>query len=158
MAAQMKSITKVILSALLMGALAAALYLYLLRSYETRISITGGEKPTFHFSGSGELVEFVIMGPRQRPGRPGAERDSFVVWELRPIDASSVAESVGAIGIIEYGIVPKGYKQIYPENGAHPPPIQLGEHYLLQAFTNEAPWGQLAFELREGKAIELPIK
>src|SRR5436190_747197 len=96
---------------------------------KARISIVGAEKPTFHFSRGEELIDFAIMGPRQRPG---SKRDSSVVWEFRPIDTLSGAELVRLHGDIEYGSVPIGCKQIYPENAASPPPIQPGEHYLLQ--------------------------
>ena len=153
---RMKVIKMVLaVTVLLSGSVLILFYLYVwLIDYKTRIHITGGEKPTFTLSASGRLVDFVFMGPRQRPG---SERNSFVVWELKPIDPSE-AEFVGVIGSIEYGSVPRGFTQILPEHGMAPPPLRSGEKYLLQAYTDNAPWGQIAFEIRDGKAIEIPIK
>jgi hypothetical protein len=157
MIGRMKGIKTVLAATVLLaGSVLILFYLYVwLIDYKTRIHLTGGEKPTFNLSGSGRLVDFVLMGPRQRPG---SERNSFVVWELKPIGDPFEAETVGMIGAIEYGAVPRGFEQIFPERSMPPPPLRSGEKYLLQAYTNNAPWGQIAFEIRAGKAIEIPIK
>jgi hypothetical protein len=125
------------------------------RSYKTKITITGGPVPTFGLSSSGTMVDFTIRGPRQRAGEHSG---AFIVWELRPIGNTDDIDDLNGIGSIKYGEIPKGYKQVYPENNSPPPPLLEGEHYLLQIYTNNAPWGQIAFEIRDGKAVERPIK
>jgi len=45
-----------------------------------------------------------------------------------------------------------------PENNSPPQPLSEGESYMLQVMTNNAPWGQIAFEIRSGKAVEKPIR
>ena len=147
---------KLIVLSSLIGVVFILFYLYFwLIDYKTTISVTGGENPTFKFSGSGRLIDFALIGPRQRPGNG---RNSFTIWELKPTSDSAEGEFVGILGPIEYGIVPKGYMQVYPDHDASPPPLRSGEKYLVQAITNNAPWGQIQFEIREGKAIETQVK
>ena len=154
MIGQTRSGTGLLRSALLMGSVLAMGSLISCWS-KPRLSVTGGEKPTFHLSRGEALIDFAIMGPRQRPG---SGRNGFIVWQFRPIDTSSEAELVRLPGDIQYGVVPAGCKQIYPENDAPPPAIQAAELYLIQMDTFSAPHAQLEFELRDGKIIELPIK
>lgn len=127
---------------------------YLLGPYATKIRLSGGSIPTFKVSGRGEMVNLTIHGPRQRPGE---EEAAWIVWKLVPIRFTGELDDLNAIGSIKYGEVPKGYRQIYPENNAPPPPLVEGHHYWMGIFTNEAPWGQIAFELRGEKVVELPI-
>lgn len=123
--------------------------------FKTEIKLKGGSVPTFGLSGNGKIVNFTINGPRQRPGE-GPQ--AFTVWEFRPIGNIDELDTLDRLRSIKYGEVPKGYRQIYPENNSPPPPLLEGESYLLQIYTDNAPWGQIAFELRDGKAIEKPIK
>src|SRR5262249_33426710 len=126
-------------------------------SYKTKIKVSGGSTPDIELSGGGTMIDFTIYGPKQRAGEG---REAFIVWELIPIDTSGNGDlgDLDDIGSIKYGSVPKGYKQVYPENNSPPPPLKEGESYMLQVMTNNAPWGQIAFEIRSGKAIEKPIK
>lgn len=123
--------------------------------YKTEIKLTGGSRPTFGLSGSGKILNFTINGPRQRSGE-GPE--AFTVWEFRPTGNTDDLDSLDRLKVVKYGEVPDGYKQVYPENNSPPPQLVENEPYLLQIFTDNAPWGQIAFELRNGKAIETPIK
>ena len=126
-------------------------------SYKTNIKVIGGSIPDFELSGSGTMIDFTIDGPKQRPGE-GPE--AFIAWKLIPINTAGDSDlgALDDIGSIKYGAVPKGYKQVYPENNAPPLPLKEGESYMLQVMTNNAPWGQMAFEIRSGKAVETPIK
>jgi hypothetical protein len=126
-------------------------------SYKTRIKVIGGGIPNFELSGSGTMIDFTIYGPKQRPGEG---REAFIVWKLIPIDTTGDSDlgDLDDIGSIKYGTVPKGYKQVYPENNSPPLTLKEGESYMLQVMTNNAPWGQIAFEIRSGKAVEKPFK
>jgi len=120
--------------------------------HKTRIKVTGGSIPTFGLSGGGTIIHFTIYGPQQRPGT-GPE--AFIVWELRPVSNS---DSLNEIGEINYGKIPNGFKQTYPENDVPPPQLKEGESYMLQIMTDGAPWGQVGFEIHDGKAVEKEIK
>ncbi len=123
-------------------------------SYSTKIKLSDGRRPTFKVSGSGEIVKFTLYGPRQRPGN---EEAAWIVWKFVPSRSTDWLDDLNTIGRIKYGEVPKDYRQVYPENGASPPPLEEGTQYTLQIMTYNAPWGQIAFELREGKIVEIPI-
>ena len=124
-------------------------------SYKTEIKVAGGNTPTFGLSGSGKILKFTINGPRQRPG-DGPE--AYTVWEFRPIGNTDDLDVLDRLKTVQYGVVPTGYKQLYPENNLPPPSLVEGESYLLQIFTENAPWGQKAFELRGDNVFEVPIK
>lgn len=123
--------------------------------FKTEITLTGGTVPTFGLSGSGKIVDFILTGPQQRQGE-GLQ--AFTVWEFRPLGNIDNQDTLDRLRSVKYGEVPKGYRQLYPENDSLPPPLKEGESYLLQIYTDNAPWGQIAFEIRDGKAIEKPIK
>ena len=138
------TITAVLLTLILLGGC----------SYKTKIKVSGGSTPNIELSGGGEMIDFTIYGPKQRPGEG---RESFIVWKLIPAHNSDLGD-LDDIGSIKYGTVPKGYKQVYPENNGPPQPLKEGESYMLQVVTNNAPWGQIAFEISGGKVVEKPIK
>jgi hypothetical protein len=121
----------------------------------TRISLSGGSSPKFSFTGSGEMVDLTIYGPRQRAG-DGA--GAYIVWKLAPIDAAATLALLNGTGTIDFGVIPKGYKQVYPVNNIPPVPLQEGQEYLLQVMTNSAPSGQISFEIRAGKPVEVSVK
>jgi len=121
--------------------------------YSTKIKLEGGETPTFVLSGSGLLSDFIVYGPRQRPGEGGR---AFTVWEIQPVKGTSEGELLKKIGSIKYGVVPKGYKQIYPEDGSMPPPVVPGVRYVYWAQTVNAPHAREEFELIGGKATVIP--
>jgi len=100
----------------------------------------------------GSIMHFTIYGPKQRSGT-GPE--AFIVWQLRPVSNSN---SLNDIGEIKYGKIPNGFKQTYPENDVPPPLLKEGESYMLQIMTEGAPWGQIGFEIHDGKAVEKAIK
>jgi len=121
--------------------------------YSTKIKLEGGEMPTFVLSGNGILGNFIVYGPRQRSGSDGR---AFTVWEIQPVKKGSQAKSLKEIGLIKYGVVPTGYKQIYPANGSIPPPVVSGVRYAYWAQTINAPHAREEFELINGKATEIP--
>lgn len=122
--------------------------------YETKITLKGGAIPIFYLSGSGKIIKFTINGPQQRKGE-GPE--AYVVWEFKPNVDTDDLNTLSNMRLVTYGVTPRGYKQIYPENNSSPPSIIEGETYLLQIFTDNAPSGQIAFVVNGGKVSEKPI-
>jgi hypothetical protein len=123
------------------------------RERATKVVLTGGNPPTFDLSGSGELGDLRIYGPKQRD--VGSDL-SFVIWEIEPIDGYTNGKLIEDIGSIKYGVVPPGYKQIYPENEAMAPPLVAGEKYQYWFQTLNAPHARAYFEIRDNNAVELP--
>lgn len=119
----------------------------------TKIKLEGGETPTFVLSGDGLLTDFIVYGPRQRPGNGGK---AFTVWQIQSVKGVSDGESIKKIGSIKYGVVPDGYKQIYPENGSTPPPVIQKVRYAYWAQTLNASHAREEFELIDGKATIIP--
>jgi hypothetical protein len=134
------------------------LSLVLLSAFETceratKVTITPDNPPTFLLSGSGELGDLRIYGPKQRDVSSDL---SFVVWEIQPIDGFNNGKLLEEIGSIKYGVVPEGYKQIYPENRATPLALVPGEKYSYWFQTINAPHARAYFEIRANKAVEIP--
>jgi hypothetical protein len=118
----------------------------------THIDLEGDEKPTFKLHGGGSLDRFVIYGPRQREGGSSV---SNTVWEIVPADGQLNGRYLWTLGSIKYGVVPAGYKQIYPENNVSPPLIVEGETYRYMAQIVSAPWAVADFKLINGKVVEV---
>ena len=118
----------------------------------THIDLEGGEKPTFKLNGGGSLDRFIVYGPRQREGGGSV---AFTVWEIVPINGLSNGRYLWTLGSIRYGVAPKGYKQIYPENNVSPPLIVEGETYRYMAQIVSAPWAVADFKLINGKVVEV---
>ena len=118
----------------------------------THIDLEGGEKPTFKLNGGGSLGRFVIYGPRQRAGEGSV---AFTTWEIVPIDGQLNGRYLWTLGSIKYGVVPKGYKQIYPENNLSPPLMVENEIYRYRAEIISAPWAVADFKLINGKIVEV---
>ena len=118
----------------------------------THIDLEGGEKPTFKLNGGGSLDRFIVYGPRQREGGGSV---AFTVWEIVPINGLSNGRYLWTLGSVRYGVVPKGYKQIYPENNVSLPLIVEGETYRYMAQIVSAPWAVADFKLINGKVVEV---
>jgi hypothetical protein len=118
----------------------------------THIDLEGGEKPTFKLNGGGSLCRFVVYGPRQREGGGAV---AFTVWEIVPTDGQLNGRYLWTLGSIKYGVPPKGYKQIYPENNVSPPLMVENEIYRYRAEIINAPWAVADFKLINGKVVEV---
>ena len=119
----------------------------------TTVKLKDGNPPTFVLSGSGELGDLVIYGPKQRD--VSSDR-SFALWEIKPLNGFLNGRAVEDIRSIKYGVVPRDYKQVYPENGASPPHLVAGEKYEYWFQTINAPHARAYFAIRDNKAVELP--
>ena len=118
----------------------------------TLVKLEGGNPPTFSLSGSGKLGDLVIYGPKQRD--VGSDRN-YALWEIKPINGFMEGEWVERLAAITYGIVPKAYEQVYPENGAQPLQLVPGERYEYWFVTVGSPAARKYFEIVDGKAREL---
>ena len=115
----------------------------------TEVRLQGGNPPTFILSGSGVLGGLRIYGPEPERFRSPRAKDN-VVWEINAADLRG--EFVEKLHEITYGVVPKGYKQLAPEQG-NAPPLIPGKHYRYDFVTGEAPGAIGYFEIRDGVAV-----
>lgn len=120
---------------------------------QTRVKLEGGERPVFVLSGSGTLGDLVVYGPRQRDI---VSDRSFALWEIRPVNGYLHGRGIEELGRITYGTVPEGYEQVYPENSGPPPSLVSGVKYQYWFITVNAPHARKDFEIRDGKAVEIP--
>src|SRR6185436_8006830 len=86
------------------------------------ITISQANPPSFKLSGSGSLIFFSVFEPVQGR-RPTI--DDPKMWEIRPISENRIPK----LPPITYGIVPEGFRQITPSDGASPPPLVEGKVY-----------------------------
>ncbi|HEV8370418.1 MAG TPA: hypothetical protein VGQ39_20880 [Pyrinomonadaceae bacterium] len=118
---------------------------------KTRVKLEGGSTPTFVLSGSGTLGNLLIYGPKQRD--VGTDR-SFALWEIEPKAGFLHGELLEKIRRIKYGVVPEGYRQVYPENNGVPPTLSTGERYEYWFQTVNGSHARSYFEIRDGQAVE----
>jgi hypothetical protein len=73
------------------------------------------------------------------------------MWQLAPSRDFRVSRLS-----ITYGIVPDGFKQVYPANGKSPEPLIEGKIYNILAPSASANFEPVLFMIENGKAVEVP--
>lgn len=111
----------------------------------TKLTVENGNPPKIIMSGSGSLGRLVIRGPKSFRKSNGPDYSAY--WYIEPQDN---AHSIENLSPLSYGTVPKGYKQVYPEQGNAPPLADEGIYYI-QVDTNNAPGANGYFVIRGGK-------
>jgi len=109
----------------------------------------GSPPPTFLLAGNGILTSVRVRGPNKQRDASGEAQYLYWLLELEDYDGSQV---VGRLGSVRYGEIPKGYVQIYPENGVTPP-LAENEHYHVHFVTTDAPHSKGHFTIRDGRVI-----
>ena len=120
----------------------------------TEVKIEGGDNPTFILTGSGRLDEILVFAPEQEQISKGDPfDDTHAIWIIEPDATGEHAKRpVESVGVVTYGVVPNGYRQKRPKDGA-PPPLMPGNRYKYWFITVNAPWAAGYFEIRDGKAV-----
>ncbi len=118
---------------------------------DTKVALSGGAVPAFSVSGDGTLGDLVIYGHGQRQRDSGSDRD-FAFWEIQPVKGYLEGEPLSKLGTITYGVVPEGYKQIYPEGGKPAPPLSPAVRYEYWFQTVSCKHARAYFEIRDGSA------
>jgi hypothetical protein len=117
---------------------------------DTKLVFEGGNPPEFALSGSGKLIWIRIRGGQKQ--REAEGEDQWIYWEIK---ADGNQQFIEKLSPITYGIVPKGYKQVYPAKGQAPPLIE-GERYNIWVWTLNANGVERDFIIRSGKTMEVP--
>jgi hypothetical protein len=127
---------------------------------DTKLSMKGGNPPTFVMTGNGILTSIRVRGHNRQRDAQGEDQYLYWVINLEDYDGSQV---VGRLGSVIYGKMPKGYIQKYPEKG-EAPALSEGEHYYVHVITSEANGADGYFMILNGKVqfatyeSELPDK
>jgi tellurite resistance protein TerC len=140
-----------VVASVLVAAVAASLLWPKESQRATRIRMESGNPPVFVLTGSGSLAHLLICRSRREDG----DVLDFAMWEIEPVGGYQNGRLVEEIGAITYGVVPPGYKQSYPENGATPPALQPGNKYEYWFDTTNAPHARSYFVIRDARAIEV---
>jgi hypothetical protein len=121
--------------------------------------VTGGNPPVIKFKGAGAPAQLYVMGPftleQLKEDKIDGGGKDYYMWQLDPsryFKASKLS--------ITYGIVPDGFKQVYPANGKSPEPLMEGKIYAVLAPTavaNSVPANfSIYFMIDNGRAVEVP--
>jgi hypothetical protein len=135
--------------------------------------VSGGNPPIIEFNGTGALAQFFVSGPftleqikgaYKIAGRRGSitqeqskELDKiygdnhYSLWQLDPDRSRNLNVSTLSI---TYGIVPEGWKQVYPANGK-PEPLIDGKIYKVSAPSHNANFKAGYFMIKNNKAVTL---
>jgi len=123
---------------------------------DTKPIVTGGNPPLIKFEGTGALEQLFVMGPftfeqLKQDKIEGGDKD-YYMWQLDPSRDFRVSELS-----ITYGIVPDGFKQVFPANGKSPEPLIEGKIYNILAPSASANFEPVMFMIDNGKAVVVPL-
>ena len=118
----------------------------------TKVRLEGGNPPVFDLSGSGTLCHFVIYGTNLLAN---GNDENYFLWEFEACDGYDSGRPIEEVGSVQYGIVPKGYKQIFPRNNAPPAALLKGNKYEYWCDTADAPHARKYFIIRGSRAVEV---
>lgn len=118
-----------------------------------QVTIEGGALPVLKVTGRGAVQLITISGPDfENPNSAGpGSRYMKPFWQIVPESDYDIAvlESLGGIA---YGKVPKGFRQIFPENGAEPQPLMENELFTLDLRLADGEAVGHRFVIHNGKA------
>jgi|SRR5690349_14057676 len=143
---------------MIVATIIASLLTSCMRERPTSIQVTGGSPPVFLLSGSGKLSSFSIYLVPDRPElmkQPFSEQSP--IWGFKAQPDSLSGNLVEKLERLSYGLVPAGYKQTVPSNGAAPR-LETGKTYFFDCRTTGAPGLGGFFRVEEGKAVAVRVK
>ena len=97
---------------------------------ETKPMVSGGNPPIIEFEDGRGHLQLYVMGPytfeQLKQDKIDGDEKDYYMWQLDPSrDYSAFGSS------ITYGIVPNGFRQVYPANGKSPEPLKEGKIYSV---------------------------
>ena len=98
--------------------------------WPTSVRLEGGKVPVFVLSGGGTVAIFTVFSPDFMTKAEKPQDENFALWKIKPSGGYLYGTRIYDLGSITYGVVPFGYVQIKPKDGA-PPPLVEGEKYFI---------------------------
>jgi hypothetical protein len=122
---------------------------------DTKPIVAGGNPPLIKFEGTGALEQLYVMGPftfeQLKQDRIDGDEKDYYMWQLAPSRDFRVSRLS-----ITYGIVPNGFKQVFPANGKSPETLIEGKIYNILAPSASANFKPVLFMIDNGRAVEVP--
>ena len=143
----------------LLASVAASLIWPKLVVRATKVRLQGGNPPDLALSGTGTLAHLVIYAaPHSDQGEEDSTLDESLwktLWEIEPLGGYQKARKIEDLSPIRYGVVPDGYRQRHPLNGASPTALIPGAKYEFWVDTADAPHARNYFVIRGNRAVEV---
>jgi hypothetical protein len=114
---------------------------------KTTVTVTGSDRPTFVLAGSGNLSEVIISKPGEEQTPNPLDREN-TLWRISAVNMPG--QPVEVLHSLTYGVVPPGYRQQIPDEGA-PTQLQANKRYGFLFVTSDAPHAAGYFEIRDGR-------
>ena len=121
--------------------------------HRPKLAIEGGTVPLFKVEDQGTIQGVSIYGPdAENPKTQDAgSRSTKIYWQIAPMEDYDV-ERLEKSGGLVYGQVPKGFKQVLPENGAAPRPLLENQHYTFSLRLVKGSGVGAGFTIHNGRA------
>jgi len=120
------------------------------------VALDEGNPPTFKLSGSGKLIQFLVMEVPPWNQTQTVQRRSdvnTVLWQIRPTGENKI----WSLPKITYGQIPSGFEQVYPAGNTAPPVLVEGKVYEVGGTAYNANGGFIWIIVHDGKVVERPI-
>jgi hypothetical protein len=121
---------------------------------DTKPIVSGGNPLIIKFDGTGALAQLYVMGPytleQLKQDKIDGDEKDYYMWQLDPSRDFRVSRLS-----ITYGIVPNGFRQVYPANGKPPEPLIEGKIYNILAPSASANFKPVLFMIDNGRAVEV---
>jgi hypothetical protein len=118
----------------------------------TQVRLEGGVAPVFVLSGSGAVAIFTVYSPDYMTKAKSPDDEDFALWKIKASGGYFSGAWISDLGSITYGVVPFGYVQVKPKEGA-PLPLVEGKKYTYFVETTAAPGAGGYLETRNSRAI-----
>ena len=120
--------------------------------HRPKLAIEGGTVPLFKVEGRGSIQVINIYGPDigNANTQDAGSRSTKTYWQIAPMEEYDV-ERLEKSGGLVYGQLPKGFKQVLPENGAAPRPLLESQHYTFSLRLVKGSGVGAGFSIHNGK-------
>lgn len=118
----------------------------------TQVRLEGGIAPVFSLSGSGAVAIFTVYSSDYMTKAKSPGDEDFALWKIKASGGYFSGTSISDLGSITYGVLPSGYVQVMPKEGA-PQPLVEGKKYFYFIETTNAPGAGGYLEIRNSHAV-----